>query len=1646
MASHRAPKQWCLSKSETVNSFETWWNNLTYHLSLDPNFNEFLNTTWKSKKEDVNRGFQDDPETVKEDKRLTATQKVVALDLMLGQIANYCPIISRNTFLKKCNSLKHIYQTIRQHFGFQTSGAQFIDFTHIKLEPDERYEDLYQRIVAFVEDSLLTSDSDILHNGLKVKEDEELSPTLENFITLTWLQLIHKDLPQLVKQRYGTELRSKTLASIKPEISQALNSLVAELTSYESSVFRTFTSYKDKDNKQHSRKRKQCPICKLTNRPDKHYLSECPYLPEADKKYVKRAHSRQVDIAEDTSCEEDSDPDDEGKHDKRNSFKRVSIRQSPYIDTLCNGRNVRVTIDSGATGSLVRSDIAKALKLPISKTNQYASQADGTSSLCVIGETHFTLLMDNINLSFEGLVVTNLDVDILGGMPFMEDNDISIRPAKKEIKFGGNKIYTYSNPPPTLSRHQVRRAAIIRAPNHPTTIWPGEELEVSAPPDNNDYYFLEPITSTSKARRVEVMWPNHIVTQKINGKIKIPNNTLIPQTIIQNEHLCQAIPLVTPESLDITLHVPSDDIQVYTTQISRQPIVESYSKSIAIDPDNILPANIQKQFHALHERYDEVFNPMFNGYNGKAGPFKAVVNMGPVKPPQRKGRVPQYARKNLEELQTKFDELLQLGVFKRPEEIDVVAEYINPSFLVTKKNGISKRLVTAFADVGRYCKPQPALMPDVDSTLQHIAKWKYIICTDLSNAFYQIPLSDNSIKYCGVATPFKGTLVYVRSAMGMPGSETALEELMCRILGDLLTEGIVTKLADDLYCGADTPEDLLENWERVLSALQKCSMNLSPKKTIVAPKTTTILGWSWEGGSISASPHRISTLSTCLHPEKVKGMRSFIGAFKVLSRVLPNCSSYITPLEKAISGAQSTDTIKWTEELKEHFETAQHSLHNNRKITLPKPSDLIWIITDGSVKQQGIGSTMYVRRADKLLLAGFFSAKLRDRQVTWLPCEVEALSIAASIKHFSPYIIQSHHKACLLTDSKPCVQAFEKLCRGEFSASPRVTTFLSTASRYQVSVRHIQGISNLPSDFASRNAKPCDEQSCQICSFIAETEDSVVRAVKLDDILRGDAKLPYSNRATWLEIQADCPDLRRTRAHLLQGTRPSKKLTKIRDVKRYLNVATLAKDGLLVVPRTEPLNSSQDRIIIPRQVVDGLLTSLHIQLDHPSSHQLKCVVQRYFFALDLDKSISIVTQNCHLCEALKNTPAHLTTQSSEDPPDVVGISFSADVMRRCRQIIMVVRECVTSYTTSCLLKSETHDDLRDSLIKLCLPLVPIDGPPAVIRTDSAPGFRALTSDALLKSSRIIIDLGRTKNVNKNPVGERAIQEMELEILKQSPGGGMITQNTLAFATARLNTRIRCSGLSSREMLYQRDQYNNEQLPVVDRTLILEKHSKRLCNHKSSEITKAGGKPPLKKALCDVGDLVYLYQDGNKNKARDRYLVVSVDPNFYSVKKFTGAQLRKSSYRIKHDECYKVPGTMKTLPNHANARLEVDEVDGDVTPQDIFQHSLPTIPSEISEPQMITPQSSELLNTPIPNDSECRSYEPNDNYVVNESPTDLHHEKDSIVSESSKVSECSSVPNYPETTNPISITSDSTELRRSKRTSKPPDRYGCPIMY
>lgn len=266
MATHRAPKQWCLTKQETVNSFENWKENLRYVLSLDPNFAPFLGTDFRWQKKtrtNPNRGLIDDGVAVPENVRRTAAQKVTQLELMLGQIANYCPVLSRNTIIRNSVSIESVWQSIRSHYGFQSSGGHFLDLAEIKLEHNERPEDLYQRLIAFVEDNLLTPAGRITHHGDAVTVEEELTPSLENTIVLIWLKLTHPDLPRLVKQRYGTELRSRTLASIKPEISQALDALLDELHhSDESRVMRLSSNpptYHNKLSRSYDNKVKDSP-------------------------------------------------------------------------------------------------------------------------------------------------------------------------------------------------------------------------------------------------------------------------------------------------------------------------------------------------------------------------------------------------------------------------------------------------------------------------------------------------------------------------------------------------------------------------------------------------------------------------------------------------------------------------------------------------------------------------------------------------------------------------------------------------------------------------------------------------------------------------------------------------------------------------------------------------------------------------------------------------------------------------------------------------------------------------------------------------------------------------------------------------------------------------------------------------------------------------------------------------------------------------------------------------------------------------------------------------------------------------------------------------------------------------------------------
>jgi len=103
--------------------------------------------------------------------------------MTLNQIANYAPI-SRNSIIKNSTSISSIWQTIRQHYGLQLSSSCFLDLGSISLKSKQCPEDLFQSLMAFVEDNLLTTSSGITHRGEIPDNEEELSPSLKILLFL----------------------------------------------------------------------------------------------------------------------------------------------------------------------------------------------------------------------------------------------------------------------------------------------------------------------------------------------------------------------------------------------------------------------------------------------------------------------------------------------------------------------------------------------------------------------------------------------------------------------------------------------------------------------------------------------------------------------------------------------------------------------------------------------------------------------------------------------------------------------------------------------------------------------------------------------------------------------------------------------------------------------------------------------------------------------------------------------------------------------------------------------------------------------------------------------------------------------------------------------------------------------------------------------------------------------------------------------------------------------------------------------------------------------------------------------------------------------------------------------------------------------
>ena len=1387
-----------------------------------------------------------------------------------------------NSVVRHSTSLKWIYDMLRSDYDIQQKGIHFFNLLDVK------YDQSKMTPVAFYNQYRTIVSNNLAKRGdtLKYKNNEELK---------AFKQTQFNRQPRKAKVKSAQQsfyCRLCMLAKLPREI----------YTSHNFGDFKcTQISYQDRQRLKET--------VKMSN-------IQSEEFPETDDNELAEMFGYgHIDVAPDHDPDQVMDSHQEiysNNNLPRNEEANLNFIKpvpSQILTMYLDQRNkfpIHIDLDSGATVNFITESHAKNCGFKILPNGQLSKLGDGVTKLKGIGEINQTFFRNNWQVTFRAIVCKQLTSPVIGGTVFIRDNGVE-QDFVKNVIHVHNRRHTVqpTDPVSILPSAPIFSTMSSKVNQNPPSqllsfnsfksrvLLPGQDISVPVDKNDGTIVSIEPFV-----QNVNCEWPESQLQQVVHGKINLRNSTFKP--ILLGKDVKQFQVRETKE-----IENPDPTYYKYQPKLSH---ISSNTNISLIKQEEIKSEKAKELIDRAHEDFQDVFNKdLSQGYNGYYGKHECQLNWATAeRPAATKVRVPSYDHDLKGLQQALMDDLTDQGVLLVPQEHRIKVQSVCPSFIQRKQRAKNKpkqqltkddvRLLINFGPVNELIKPVPIHVPKTDDVLIMLGRWKFIIIFDLFSGYFQNHMSQDSIPWLGVQTPFGGLRVMARSGQGLMGMAEEFDELLAKVLKPELQDAICCKIVDDVVVGGDTQEEAAANYYRVLSKLHLANIKITPDKTTIFPKSADILGWVWkEGGYLEASEHRKFALTNTKVEDikKVQDMRSWVGLFKTLHIVTPQIAEILSPFESSTAGKESKEDFVWNYDLEKKFREAKENINKLITLYLPSPQDQLIMETDaakGGGKNNlpaGIGHILYAIKDDQKLPVRIHSVKLPDKCQKWSPCEIEALSFAAGINKEYDIIRESVHPLIILPDSKPVHEAVKMINQGKFSTSARMSSFLTNVNRTQIISKHVSGKAKLNpiSDLQSRNPSDCSSEFCSIHKFIDEAINSVIdEGAKNCKIGVNASSSGYNNRESWKAAQSSNQACIVAKQLLSSGKPPPKAVGKHsgeywNDIRQYCRDGMITKDGLLVVKAQPDImsgNIPREKIVIPKPLVPALLYHLHNHNDqHPTKSQQKSIFQRQFYAIGLDKHLELLYSNCYKCSVVKKLPKEIIFNETKTEVEGPQTHFHADIIKRAQQNILTVKDHFSSFQDATIIESEKAIDLKNGLISLTSSM---RRPAEVfISVDNSPGFKTLMSNSDEDLKKLNITILKTDEINKNSnaVIDKGCQELEDELKRIEPEGGKIDISILKLAILNLNSKLRRRGnISSYEINAARDQHTGNNLKLDDKELRVEQIQMR---NKGQKIGKM--KEPI-----DVGDTVRIANKSDKHKANEMYLVTSKENENIGIQK------------------------------------------------------------------------------------------------------------------------------------------------------------------
>ena len=648
-----------------------------------------------------------------------------------------------------------------------------------------------------------------------------------------------------------------------------------------------------------------------------------------------------------------------------------------------------------------------------------------------------------------------------------------------------------------------------------------------------------------------------------------------------------------------------------------------------------------------------------------------------------------------------LDRLIQQGVFE-DVPVDDNTQFVSRLVPVPKRiegsDEVGVRLTMDWRELNKNLDPVHHSVPTVEQLRHDLNGAKLFSQIDLRDAFYQLPLDEESKRLTTFSTPW-GLKRSTRLVQGAVPSSSICHETLRR---DLQGISGALNIADNILvwgCG-DSEEDIRSSHDRalleVLQMFRRTGLTLNKRKCIFNATSTKFFGFLFSSEGILADPDKIEALRNAERPKTKEEVRSFLGMAGFNSQFIPGYATVSEPLRDL---TKKNLRFVWGKREEQAFRVITQAISETTMLNYYDTNKQTALFTDAS--PVGVNATLAQLDENGIYRPVHIASRsLTTTEQAYDQLEREAVAMHFGCFRFKIFLEGTHFFHYI--DPEPLKAMMDKAKKEAPARIDKVRLKLQGFSR---EIKLIKGKEN-PADYLSRHPLPISRCSKEERRDYADIENYLFVVANM---------LPEA--ITNARVQEEtCKDVTLSKIidllHSGVTSLPSN-IDKNLQPFRFIWTALSTVGGLLL---------RGDRVVLPKSLIKDALKIAH------AGHMGICKTKRYLRSCvwfpNMDSLVEEEVRRCIPCAAV--TPSSvseplLMTPLPPEPWQLIAADIFGPIPSGEKILVL---KCLRSKWPEVQVLLRNQSANAETVINAMEKIFLTHGIPDTVRSDNGPPFNS----------------------------------------------------------------------------------------------------------------------------------------------------------------------------------------------------------------------------------------------------------------------------------------------------------------------------------